>query len=378
MMNRSIPIALFVLLILAILGQPFLDNWWFSAKQPRTITPRADLTEVERTTIKLFQTVSPSVVSVFARVNPQDLLKSQQQEAQQQEKDTPVQAGTGIIWDQAGHVVTNYHVLKGTDQFAVHLQSGESGPVRIVGTAPNYDLAVLQIEQPHGALQPIAIGSSADLQVGQAAFAIGNPYGLEQTLTSGIISALRRTMPTAEGHQITGGIQTDAPLNPGNSGGPLLDSAGRLIGVTSMIISGSGASAGVGIALPVDVVNRVVPELIRTGHVPTPGIGIAAASEAVATQLGIEGVIVMRVMPGSPGAKAGLKPASPKGDIADVIIAANGQPVQDVADLTSVFEEAGVGKSVKLTVENGSATRDVTVTLEDVSKNTLEDVSKKK
>ncbi|HTV33684.1 MAG TPA: trypsin-like peptidase domain-containing protein [Methylocella sp.] len=361
MMNRSIPIAALAFLILAISSEPYLANWWFSADQPRTITPRADLTEMERTTIKLFQTVSPSVVSVFARVNPKDLLKSQEQ-------DSDVQAGTGIIWDAAGHVVTNYHVLKGTDEFAVHLPSGDSAPVRIVGTAPNYDLAVLQLEEPHGELHPIAIGSSADLQVGQSAFAIGNPYGLEQTLTAGIISALRRSIPTGEGHEIAGGIQTDAPLNPGNSGGPLLDSAGRLIGVTTMIISGSGSSAGVGLAIPVDVVNRVAAELIRSGHVPTPGIGIAAASEAVAAQLGIDGVIVMRVQPGSPSAKAGLKAASPKGDIADVIIAADGKPVHDVADLTSVFEEIGVGKSVKLTVLNGSSEREVTVTLEDVSK----------
>jgi 2-alkenal reductase len=243
MTNRFIGIAVFWLLILAsaFVAEPYLVAWWFSATAPRTITPRSDLTEAERTTVKLFQVVSPSVVYVFARTGLQDLFTPGQQESE-------VQAGTGIIWDAAGHVITNYHVIKGADQFAAHLVSGESVPVRVIGAAPNYDLAVLQLERTNVPLHPIAVGKSSDVQVGQSAFAIGTPYGLEQTLTSGIVSALHRQIPTAEGREIAGGIQTDAPLNPGNSGGPLLDSSGRLIGVTTMIISGSGASAGVGIA----------------------------------------------------------------------------------------------------------------------------------
>jgi S1-C subfamily serine protease len=362
MTNRFLGIAIFWLLLLAtaFVAEPYMVTWWYSASSPRTIAPRTDLTETERTTIKLFQTVSPSVVSVFARTNPRNLLKPGQEESD-------VQTGTGIVWDAAGHVITNYHVIKGTDEFAAHLASGESVPVRVIGTAPNYDIAVLQLERTQTPPRPIAIGNSADLQVGQSAFAIGNPYGLEQTMTAGIISALRRTMPTAEGHEISGGIQTDAPLNPGNSGGPLLDSAGRLIGVTSMIISGSGASAGVGIAIPVDVVNRVAAQLISTGHVPTPGIGISAATETIAAKAGIDGVIVLRVRPDSPAANAGLKGVSPSGDVGDVITEANGQPIHDIADLTSIFEEAGVGKTVKLTVSNGDHSRSVEVTLADMS-----------
>lgn len=363
MTNRFLGIAIFWLLVLTTLfvAEPYVVAWWFSASAPRTITPAASLTETERTTIKLFQTVSPSIVSVFARVKPQALLTPGQEEG------GDVQTGSGIIWDAAGHVITNYHVIKGTNQFAAHLPSGEQVPVRIVGTAPNYDIAVLQLERTAAPLRPIAIGSSADLQVGQSAFAIGNPYGLEQTLTAGIISALRRTMPTAEGHEISGGIQTDAPLNPGNSGGPLLDSSGRVIGVTSMIISGSGASAGVGIAIPIDVVNRVAAQLIKTGHVPTPGIGIAAASETIAAQAGIDGVIVLQVQPGLPAAKAGLKGVSPHGDVGDVIVEANGQAVHDIADLTSIFEAAGVGSTVKLTVVRDDHPRPVEVILADVS-----------
>jgi 2-alkenal reductase len=214
--------------------------------------------------------------------------------------------GAGGNGNHLGCRRANYHVIKGADQFAALLVSGESVPVRVIGAAPNYDLAVLQLERTNVPLHPIAVGKSSDVQVGQSAFAIGTPYGLEQTLTSGIVSALHRQIPTAEGREIAGGIQTDAPLNPGNSGGPLLDSSGRLIGVTTMIISGSGASAGVGIAIPVDIVNSIAAQLISKGHVATPGIGIAAAPETAAAQAGIEGVIVLKIYPESPAEKRAL------------------------------------------------------------------------
>jgi 2-alkenal reductase len=364
MSTRFTRIAVICALLLAglFVAEPYLIAWRFSATEPRTIAPRAELTETERTTIKLFQTVSPSVVYVYARTNPQDFLQREPQESD-------VQAGTGIVWDTAGHVITNYHVIKGADQFAVHLNSGESVPVRVIGSAPNYDIAVLQLERTDVSLHPIALGKSSDVQVGQSAFAIGTPYGLEQTLTSGIVSALHRRIPTAEGREIAGGIQTDAPLNPGNSGGPLLDSSGRLIGVTTMIISGSGASAGVGIAIPVDIVNRIAAQLIGKGHVATPGIGIAAAPETAAAQAGIEGVIVVKVYPGSPAEAAGLNGVSANGDVQDVITAANGQTVENVGELASIFEEIGAGKSVTLTVVRAGHSRTVEVTLADVSHN---------
>lgn len=349
-----------LLLAAAYVAEPYAVTFWLSASQPRTVTPRADLTTAEKSTIKLFQDVSQSVVYVFARQKPQKFLTPGEE--------SEVQTGTGIVWDAAGHVVTNYHVIKGGDEFAAHLPSGKTVPVRIVGVAPNYDLAVLQLEHVTVPLHPIAVGSSSDLQVGQSVFAIGNPYGLEQTLTSGIISALHRRIPTPDGHEIAGGIQTDAPLNPGNSGGPLVDSAGRLIGVTSMIISGSGASAGVGIAIPVDIANRVAAELIRTGHVPTPGIGIAAAPEVASAQAGVEGVIVLRVYPGSPAEKAGIKGVTGQDEIEDVITAANGEPVNTAGELASIFEEIGVGKTVTLTVERSGQSRSVEVTLADVTR----------
>jgi 2-alkenal reductase len=238
----------------------------------------------------------------------------------------------------------------------------------LVGVAPNYDLPVLQVDGVRSPLRPIAVGRSADLQVGQEAFAIGNPYGLEQTLTSGIISALHRRLPTATSHEISGVIQTDAPINPGNSGGPLLDSAGRLIGVNSAIISGSGASAGIGFAIPVDVVNRIAGQLIRDGRVPVPGIGIVAASEDEATRLGIDGIIIVRTLPPSPAAKAGLEGAANDGGVVqDVITAANDQPVHSMSDLANILEEVGVGNTVKLTGARGGRSRSVDVTVGDTS-----------
>jgi 2-alkenal reductase len=212
------------------------------------------------------------------------------------------------------------------------------------------------------------LGSSADLKVGQAAFAIGNPFGLDQSLTSGIISALKRRLPTSAGREIANVIQTDAAINPGNSGGPLLDSSGRVIGVTTAIISPSGSNAGIGFAIPIDVVNRVVPQLIRDGRVPTPGIGIAAASEAVATRLGVEGVVVVQTAPGSPAERAGLQGVNfSTGSLGDVIVEVDGKPVRRLSDLTDEIEQVGVGKPVELTVKRGSQRRTLSVSVVDIA-----------
>jgi 2-alkenal reductase len=292
----------------------------------------------------------------------------QQSSPLEEQQEGVVQSGSGIVWDAAGHVITNYHVINGTSRIGARLTSGEFVPAHLVGVAPNYDLAVLQVDDMRSLLRPIAVGRSADLQVGQAAFAIGNPYGLEQTLTSGIISALHRRLPTATSHEISGVIQTDAPINPGNSGGPLLDSAGRLIGVNSAIISKSGASAGIGFAIPVDVVNRIAAQLIRDGRVPVPGIGIVAASEGEATRLSIDGIIIVRTLSQSPAAKAGLEGAADDGGVVqDVITAANGQPVHSMSDLANILEEVGVGNAVKLTVVRDGLSRSVDVTVGDTS-----------
>jgi len=360
---RFLRLAILWLLLLATLWvmEPYLSALWFSASTPRAVTPRGNLAASEQATIQVFKNVSPSVVHVFARGTPRISLFSNQEESM-------VQSGSGIIWDLAGHVVTNNHVINGTAQIGVRLTSGEFVAARVVGAAPNYDLAVLQLERPRSALHPIAVGHSGDLQVGQSTFAIGNPYGLDLTLTSGIVSALGRRLPTATAREVKGMIQTDAPINPGNSGGPLLDSAGRLIGVNSAILSGSGASAGIGFAIPVDIVNRVATELIRNGHVPLPGIGIVAAKQSEATRLGIDGVIILRTLPNSPAAKAGIEGASSDGVIRDVITEVDGKPVHSVEELTSAFEDAGIGKQVTLTVERDGQKRTASVSVADISR----------
>lgn len=363
MTNRFLGVFLILFLVLATayVVEPYVVTIWATAWSPKAITPRADLTEMEKTTIALYRAVAPSVEHIFAQASPQSLFGLEPEES-------IVETGSGIVWDAAGHVVTNYHVIKGTNEVGARLQTGETVTARLVGSAPNYDIAVLQLERVHSPLRPITVGSSSNLLVGQSAFAIGNPYGLEETLTTGVISALKRRIPIEGAYETVGGIQTDAPLNPGNSGGPLLDSAGRLIGVTSAIISGSGASAGVGIAIPVDLVNRVAAQLISKGRVPVPGIGITAASESASARLGIDGVIVMRVQPDSSAAQAGLEGVDANGNVEDIITAANGEKVHSVADLAAIFEQVGVGNKVTLTVVRKTQSRSVQLTLADVSR----------
>jgi S1-C subfamily serine protease len=355
-------VAVLAVLLAIIAAQPYIERLLFSASTPRAIEPRGQLSDSERSTIAIFQHAAPSVVQVVGR--PAATTGSAVSEGE-----GGLQSGTGFVWDGAGHVVTNNHVVEQAGTMAVRLASGEVTRADLVGRAPNYDLAVIRIAVARQLPPPLAIGTSADLQVGQAAFAIGNPFGLDQSLTSGIISALKRRLPTASGREISNVIQTDAAINPGNSGGPLLDSAGRVIGVTTAIFSPSGANAGIGFAVPVDVVNRVVPELIRNGRVPTPGIGLVAANEATATRLGVEGVVVVRTAPGSPAERAGLRGVDlNSGALGDLIVALDGKPVRRLSDLTDLLEEAGVGKTVRLSVQRNGQTRTVDTEVVDVSR----------
>src|SRR4029077_3210732 len=261
---------------------------------------RASLLEVERRTIELFERASPSVVLIVGRKGSGDVIATDEQV-------TGTQTGTGFIWGTLGHIVTNDHVVEGTNSIAVRLANGEVVKAEIVGTAPTYDLAVLKLVNPKQLPPPLAIGSSSELKVGQLTFAIGTPFGLDQSLTTGVISATKRRLPTSRGRELANVIQTDAAINPGNSGGPLLDSSGKLIGVNTAIYSKSGQNAGIGFAIPSDIVSRVVPELIQNGRVPTPGVGIVLAAESFATRLGVSGIIVMRVFPNSPAGKAGVR-----------------------------------------------------------------------
>ena len=344
-----VAITLIVVLLAGYVAQPYIERSLYGTTTPRTVTPRADLADFEKATVELFEQVAPSVVQVV-RLSGEAA------------RPTGVGSGTGFVWDAIGHIVTNNHVIERASAVAVRLASGAVSEADVIGSAPNYDLAVLRLRRQVAMPPPVAVGSSRDLKVGQAAFAIGNPFGLDQSLTTGIISALKRRLPTSGGREVADVIQTDAAINPGNSGGPLLDSAGRLIGVTTAIFSPSGAYAGIGFAIPVDVVNRVVPELIRNGRVPVPGIGILAADEADAARAGVTGVVVAQVVPGMPAERAGLVGVdAARATIGDVITEVNGQSVRRLADLTDELERAGVGKSVTLKVRRGG--RDVSVTV---------------
>jgi S1-C subfamily serine protease len=356
--SRSLAAALALLLVVAA-GAVYLGYGPSPVSVARSVEPRGPLSEAERATIEVFERVSPSVVQVAVRAPNGSIME--------EDEGAPGASGTGFVWDETGHLVTNNHVVQGARMTAVRFASGDVAEAEVVGVAPNYDLAVLRVRGARQLPRPVAIGASGDLKVGQTAYAIGNPFGLDQSMSSGIISALKRRLPTSGGREIANVIQTDAAINPGNSGGPLLDSAGRVIGVTTAIISPSGSNAGIGFAVPVDVVNRIVPQLIRDGRVPTPGIGIVMANEAVAARLGVEGVIVVRTAPGSPAQRAGLRGVDlASGELGDVIVEANGKPVRRLADLTDEIEQTGVGKPIRLTVRRGNQRRDVEAEIIDI------------
>jgi 2-alkenal reductase len=358
----------FLLVLLAIalglyLFRPTIDRLLFAETQPRAVEARGNLADFEKLTVDIFQRAAPSVVQVAGRAAAGPEMLAEQDNG----GGGGAQSGTGFIWDRAGHIVTNNHVVQGATDLQVRFSTGEIARAQLVGGSANYDLAVIRVTDVRNLPPPLPVGTSADLKVGQAAFAIGNPFGLDQSLTTGIISALSRRLPTSGGREVANVIQTDAAINPGNSGGPLLDSAGRLIGVNTAIYSPSGAYAGIGFAIPVDVVNRVVPQLIKSGRVPVPGIGIQAGSDAMASKTGINGVAIIRTVPGSPAERAGLRGANLQtGQLGDVIVGVNGKPVRRLAELTELLEQAGVGATVQLELMRGGSRVTVPVQVADI------------
>ena len=315
---------------------------------PRAVSPRGPLGADELAQIDLFKKTSPSVVHITSLGVQRDLFSMNVQEV-------PRGTGTGFVWDTAGHIVTNYHVIQGANGARVTLADQSTYDAKMVGAFPDRDLAVLRIDAPKEKLPPIALGSSRDLQVGQRVYAIGNPFGLDQTLTLGIVSALGREIESFNNRTIKGVIQTDAAINPGNSGGPLLDSAGRLIGVNTQIASPSGASAGIGFSIPADEVNRIVPRLIKDGRFVRPAIGVSAGPANFHKALGLpKGVAIVQVGNGSPAAKAGLQAfrRGSRGEVVqgDVITAINDEPVGDLDDMLAVLEKRQAGESVQLTL----------------------------
>ncbi|WP_456323178.1 S1C family serine protease [Hydrogenimonas sp.] len=317
---------------------------------PRPVTPRGDLAADEKATIELFERTKDSVVYIAtlkAVVDPwtRDIYS------------IPRGTGSGFVWDGVGHIVTNFHVIEGASEARVRLSDGRDYHAVLIGASPAHDLAVLRINIPFKRPSPVMVGTSHDLKVGQKAFAIGNPFGLDWTLTSGIVSALDRSMTESNGAVIRHLIQTDAAINPGNSGGPLLDSAGRLIGVNTAIFSPSGAYAGIGFAIPVDTVNRIVPQLIAYGKYIEPSLGVEMderINRLAQARLGFDGVMILRVVPGTSAEKAGLRGVTvyPDGSFypGDIIISIDGKPVHSVRDVRDILDHHKVGDTVTLEI----------------------------
>jgi S1-C subfamily serine protease len=344
------PVVLLVLVGLFLVWRfwPFRGGDQASPVSERTVTPAGKLADAENAAIALYRDAAPSVVNVTNLDVRRDRFSLDLLEI-------PKGTGSGFVWDEGGHIVTNYHVVEGAGAVKVTLSDHSSWPARVVAADPNMDLAVLHISAPKSRLKPITVGDSHSLKVGQWAFAIGNPFGLDQSLAPGFISALGREIKSVGGRPIKGVIQTTAPINPGNSGGPLLDSSGRLIGVNTAILSPSGAWAGIGFAIPVDDVNRVVTQLINHGRVVRAGLGIAPAPDQLAHRLDVDsGVLILNVYPDGAAAKAGLRPTRRAADgsihLGDVILKVDGQRVRNARDLFARLERYRVGQEVTLTV----------------------------
>jgi S1-C subfamily serine protease len=359
-------------LILVWRGAPNVEYWlegMFSPKPdaaPRVVAARGDLAGDEQATIELFERAKDSVVYITTRGQVRDFWT-------RNVLTVPRGTGSGFIWDETGHVITNYHVIENASEATVKLADGRSYKAALVGVSPAHDIAVLRIGVGFKRPPPVPLGESHNLKVGQKVFAIGNPFGLDWTLTTGVVSALDRSLggDSRNGATIDHLIQSDAAINPGNSGGPLLDSAGRLIGINTAIYSPSGASAGIGFAVPVDTVNRVVPQLIKDGKYIRPALGIEVdenVNRRLAELRKLEGVLILRVTPGSAAEAAGLIGAtiSRDGGIVpgDSIVAINGKPVDSVAKLLSRLDEFKIGDQVTISVLRNGAKLDLNVTLQ--------------
>lgn len=350
-------------------------NWWFisllvccTLAQPGYSLNLDTLLPDERNTVEIFQKASSKVVYVhrLATVTNASLQKAH----------IPDGAGSGIIWDDKGHVVTNYHVIKDADDLAVTL-GNMTVPAKIIGVEPRKDIAVLQIKSGPAlnhlkSFQPFNMVHLGDLIVGQKAIAIGNPFGLDHSLSKGVISALGRQVPGIGGVTINNMIQTDTPINPGNSGGPLLNSAGQLIGLNTMIYSRSGSSAGIGFAVPADDIQRIVTQIINHGRVILSGIGIQRVEPHIASKLGVRsGILIADVLPNTPAARLKLRgthrDAWGRVVLGDIIVGINAHPVTNYDVLYNLLTEIKVGEEVTLSIQRGNKQIDVKMKTIDIA-----------
>lgn len=355
-----------IIVLAAIQLLPWIESHLIGlTSEPRTVSARGKLAEDEKNTIEIFELASPSVVYINTR---QQVFNPWTRDVYSISRGT----GSGFIWDNLGHVVTNQHVIENASEAIVYLNDGRNYRAVLIGNSPSHDLAVLRINVPFNVPPPVPIGSSHDLKVGQKVFAIGNPFGLDHTLTTGIVSALDRTLNAENRVVIKNLIQTDAAINPGNSGGPLLDSAGRLIGINTAIYSPSGSNAGIGFAVPVDTVNRVVPDLIAHGKYKRPTLGITVDNDInniVTEKLNVKGVMVITTEPGSAAEKAGLRETRMDRNRniipGDIILAIDNHKIEDVPTLLSLLDEYRIGDQVSLKVWRNHKELQVSITLQE-------------
>jgi S1-C subfamily serine protease len=345
--------------------QPLLDP----NAGPRVVTPRGNLAEDEQTTIDLFKTVNKSVVHITTSAMARDFRMNP--------TEVPAGSGSGFVWDNKGYIVTNYHVIRaarrGDGKIGVVLYNSQTLPAEVVGVNPGSDLAVLKVKAAVGELKPIPIGRSSDLQVGQKVFAIGSPFSLDQSLTTGIVSGLGREIPSAGGQMLKDVIQVNAAINPGNSGGPLLDSAGRLIGVTTAIVSNTGQFSGLGFAIPVDTVNSVVPQLIQSGTTEPPALGLSLFRDdqtAILRERGYikgDGVLVADVWDNGGARAAGIRPTQRNWDqgiiLGDLITHLDGKPTPNTKAVAEIISQKKVGDVVHVTIDRDGKPLQTDVTL---------------
>lgn len=324
---------------------------------------QADLAEHEKAVINVFKETTPSVAFIKNATLQWDWFGTNVYEI-------PQGAGSGFVWDKEGHIVTNFHVVYQSNKIEVILPEAEPFPAKVIGASPDHDLAVLKIDAPPELLRPIPRGTSTDLQVGQTVLAIGNPFGLDHSLSTGVVSALGRSIASISGRPIDDMVQTDAAINPGNSGGPLLNSSGDLIGVSTAIFSPSGAYAGIGFAIPVDTVNRIVPDLIKHGKVRRYGLGISLVPDAIRYRLRLRGALVRDVMRGGAAAEAGLQPTRRGvfGDlvIGDLILELDGVKIENNEDLLNALHDRNAGERVTVVYMRDNEVHEVDVELKEI------------